>query len=164
MAGLIAAHSMKLLYIFAAIILFIALLTIEAHLRFRRIRLDRNGKGFTREQFVKAFQASGIPDDIPAAVYDYYRSQKGYADFSFLPDDEYSKVLYDDPDDLDEDARALVNHLGMVLPPNYILREWSDKPIKTLRDMIAWLDWIRQNQRANRGKTPRPPNFSIYGY
>jgi hypothetical protein len=84
---------MELLYIFAAIILLIALLAIESHLRLRRIRRDRKGKGFTREQFVKAFRPIKISDDIPAAVYDNYRSHKGWEDFPFSPDDEYSKVL-----------------------------------------------------------------------
>jgi hypothetical protein len=145
---------MQLLYIFSTIILLIALLTIESNLRLRRIRRDRKGKGFTRKQFVEAFRQFDIPDDIPAAVYDYYRSRKGWKDFPFLPDDEYSKVLYDDPDDLDEDALALIQRLGMAMLPEYILRERGDKPIKTLRDMVIWLDWVRQHQPANRTTSP----------
>jgi hypothetical protein len=147
---------MQLLYIFAAIILLIALLAIESNLRLRRIRLGRKGKGFTRDQFVEAFRQIDIPDNIPAAVYDYYRSKKGWEDFPFLPDDEYSKVLYDDPDDLDEDALALIKCLGMAMLPEYILREWGYKPIKTLRDMVIWLDWIRQHQPANRSMNMSP--------
>jgi hypothetical protein len=79
-------------------------------------------KGLSREQFLQAFREIGIPENIPAAVYDYYGSQEAYKGFAFLPDDEYSKVLYDDPDDLDEDALALFKQLGMVLLPEYILK------------------------------------------
>jgi hypothetical protein len=146
-------------YIFAAIILLIALSAIESNLRLRRIRLGRKGKGFTREEFVEAFRQIDIPDDIPAAVYGYYRSQKGWEDFPFLPDDEYSKVLYDDPDDLDEDALALIKCLGMVMLPEYILRGWGDKPIKTLHDMVIWLDWVRQHQPGNRSMNPSLQSF-----
>jgi hypothetical protein len=143
---------MQLLYIFAAIMLLVALLTIASNWRLPRIRRDRKGNGFTSEQFVEAFRPIKIPDDIPAAAYDNYRSRRGWEDFPFLPGDEYSKVLYDDPDDLDEDALALIKRLGKAMLPEYILRERGDKPIKTLRDMVMWLDWVRQYQPANYGR------------
>jgi hypothetical protein len=54
---------------------------------------NAKGKGFSREQFLQAFREIGIPENIPAAVYDYYGSQAAYKGFSFLPDDEYSKVF-----------------------------------------------------------------------
>ena len=50
-----------------------------------------------------------------------------------------TSILYDDPDDLDEDALALIKRLGKAMLPEYILRERGDKPIKTLRDMVMWL-------------------------
>jgi hypothetical protein len=117
---------MGLLYIFAAMILFIGLLTIAGHWRFLRIRRDRKGKGFAREHFVAAFRDTGIPEEIPAAMYAYYRSQKGYAAFSFLPDDQYPQVLSDDAADLEDEALALIKSLGMAMLPECILREWGD--------------------------------------
>lgn len=121
---------------------------IVAQLRLRGLRHERQGKGFTREKFINAFHELGVPDDIPAAVYDYYTSQKAWKDFPFYPDDAYSEVLHDDPEDLDRDALALIQRLEMLLLPERILREYGDKPIKTLRDMVLWLDWVRQNQPA----------------
>jgi len=89
----------------------------------------------------------GIPEKIPAAVYDYFRSRKTWEDCPFLPDDEFSNVLHDDPDELDEDALALIERLGMAMLPEYILREWGNKPIKTPRDRVIWLDWIAHISR-----------------
>jgi hypothetical protein len=101
-----------------------------------------------------SFREIGIPENIPVAVYDYYGSQAAYKGFSFLPHDEYSKVLCDDPDDLDEDALAVLKRLGMVLLPEYILKQRGDEPIKTLRDMILWLDWVRQHQPVAEENSP----------
>ena len=145
---------MGLLYIFGAVIFFIAILAIVGRIRLNRIRRERHGKGFSRERFLEAFREIGIPENIPAAVFDFYGSQKAYRGFSFLPDDEYSKVLCDDPDDIDEDALALLKQLGMVLPPEYILKQRGDGPIKTLRDMILWLDWVRQRQPVAQDNSP----------
>ena len=63
-------------------------------------------------------------------------------------DDTYSQLLRDDPDDIDEDARTLIERLKMRVLPEYILREYGSKPLVTLRDMVLWLDWIRQHQGA----------------
>jgi hypothetical protein len=145
---------MPLLYIFAALVLFIALFSIGWYSRLRRIRFDRKGKGVTREQFLEIFRRMGIPEVIPVAVYDYNRSQKSWEDFPFLPDDEYSKVLHNDPDELDEDALALVKCLGMAMLPEDILQQRGDKPIKTLRDMVIWLDWVRQHQPVKQTGNP----------
>ena len=127
---------MRFLYIFGAFILFIAIWVAVDQFRLRRLRRQRQGKGFSRERFIEAFRPLGIPDNIPATVYDYYGSQKAWKAFPFSPDDRYSEVLHDDPDDLDEDAIALVQQLGMLLLPERVRREYDDKPIKTLRDMV----------------------------
>jgi hypothetical protein len=143
---------MGLLYIFGAFLLFVAIGIAIRKLRLRRLRNQREGKGFSREAFMEAFQQSDIPENIPAAVYDYYRSRKTWKDFPLAPDDKYSEVLCDDPCDVDGDAVALVQLLGMRLLPEYIRKEYGDRPIKTLRDMVLWLDWIRQHQPEVSGQ------------
>jgi hypothetical protein len=42
-----------------------------------------------------------------------------------------------------------VRKLGMELPIEPVLREW-EKPLETLRDMVLWLNWIRQHQSAQQ--------------
>jgi len=81
-----------------------------------------------------------------ATVFDYYTSSGIWKDFPLSPDDTYSQILWNDPDDIDEDAFALVERLQMRFLPEYILQEYGDKPLATLHDMMLWLDWIRQNQ------------------
>lgn len=137
---------MGFLYILGALLLFIFFGTLVGALRLRRIRRQRQGKGFSRADFVEYFRHLEIPAHIPAEVYDYYVGQKAWKDFPFSPDDKYSEVLCDDPIDMENDVRALVERLGMLFLPEYILRQRGDQPIETLRDMVLWLDWVRQHQ------------------
>ena len=137
---------MGLLYTFGAFFLFVLIWVVVRQIRLRRLRRERQANGSRRDQFIETFRQVKIPDNIPATVYDYYGSQKAWKDFPFTPDDRYSEILHDDPDDLDDDATALVRQLGMLIPSESMRRVYGDKPIKTLRDMVLWLDWIRQQQ------------------
>jgi hypothetical protein len=136
-----------LLFILGGFLLFVVIATIPDTLRILRLRRERREKGVTREQFLSAFRQGEISDKISSAVYDYYSSRGVWKGFGFLPDDKYSKVLSDDPEDIEQDARTLVARLGLCMPPGYILAKW-EKPIETLRDMVLWLDWVRQHQPA----------------
>ena len=114
--------------------------------KLRRLRRERQGKDFSRERFIEVFRQLGIPDEIPAAVYDYYGSQKQLKGFPFSADDTYAEILHDDPADIDEDATILVGKLGMIIVPEYVRKQYGDKPIQSLREMVLWLDWMRQHQ------------------
>jgi hypothetical protein len=129
-----------------AMLLFIAIGSVVDNLKLLSTRRKRKGKGFTREHFIASFRPFAVPDRIPATVFDYYTANGIWKDFPLSPDDTYSQVLCDDPDDIDEDALVLVERLQMRFLPEYILREYGDKPLVTLRDMVLWLDWIRQHQ------------------
>lgn len=139
---------MGLLYIFGAFLLFIAIGMVFDRLRLQKLRRQRQGMGFSREEFIDAFRQLAIPDNIPASVYDYYASRKAWKDFPLSPNDDYVKVLGRDDEDLEHEARALVERLGMLFLPEYVRREYGNKPIKTLRDMVLWLDWMHQHQPA----------------
>jgi hypothetical protein len=141
---------MGLVYIFGVFLLFIGVWVTVNQLKLRRLRRQRQGHGFMRKEFVEGFRSLGISEKIPGTVFDYYTSQSAWKNFPLSPDDTYSRVLCDDPEDIDDDARALLEQLGMQFPPEYVRREYGDKPIKTLRDMVLWLDWMRQHQRGTR--------------
>jgi hypothetical protein len=128
------------------VLLFVGAYGVIGNLKLRRIRRERAGKGFTRERFIDSFRSFRVPDKIPATVFDYYTSSGIWKNFPLSPDDTYSQVLWDDPDDIDEDARALIERLQMRVLPEYILREYGNKPLVTVRDMVLWLDWIHQRQ------------------
>jgi len=137
---------MGLLYILGGFLLFIAVGAMWNGAKLRRLRHERQGKEFSRERFIEAFSQLGIPEAIPATVYDYYGSQKSLKDFPFSPDDTYTEILRDAPEDIDDDAIILVGKLGMLVVPEYVRREYGDKPIQSLREMVLWLDWMRQQQ------------------
>jgi hypothetical protein len=137
---------MGLLYIAGAFLFLIGVGIIWNAIRVRRLRREREGKDFGREQFIKTFRPLGIPDNVPAMVYDYYASQEAWKGFPFSPDDSYSKVMCADPEDTDNDVTMIADRLGMLIPPEYIRREYGNRPVETLRDMVLWLDWMRQHQ------------------
>jgi len=137
---------MGLVYILGAFALFIAGGIVWGELKLRRLRNKRHGDAFGREHFIEAFRRMGVPDHIPAAVYDYYGSQRQLKNFPFSSDDTYSDIWHDDPEDIDADATALAARLGMLIPPEYVRKQYGDKPIETLREMVLWLDWMRQHQ------------------
>jgi hypothetical protein len=128
-----------LLYIFGGFIVLILGGIIAYQLRLFRHR------GVSREDFIKEFRKRDLPEAIPAAVYDYYRSSAMWKGFKVSPDDAYAKVFREEHEDIDDDAEQLVKQLGMHMPPEYVRRQW-EKRLETLRDMVLWLDWIRQHQ------------------
>ena len=137
-----------ILYILCGTILLACVLTLLHYFKLRRLRRQRQGEDFTREKFIDSFRPLGVSDAIPAAVFDRYTSHGVWKDFPLSPDDTYSKLWIDDAEDTECDARILVEQLGMVFLPEYIRREYSDKPFVTVRDMVLWLDWVRQHQPA----------------
>ena len=120
-------------------------------------------RGVSREEFIRAFQGSGVPSEIPAAVYDFYKSQVPGQDHSVAPDDEYSD-LDEGEDEIAHDAESLMQKLKLQPPTEELQLQWIQKviasrrakaapgsgvdstPILTLRDMVLWLDWLRQHQ------------------
>jgi hypothetical protein len=135
-----------ILYILCGTILLASMFTLHHYLKLHQVRRQRKNEHFTREKFIGSFRALGVPDAIPATVFDHYTSHGIWKDFPLSPDDTYSKVLTDDPEDIESDARVLVEQLGLLFPPEYIRREYGDKPFVTVKDMVLWLDWIRQHQ------------------
>jgi hypothetical protein len=120
-------------------------------------------RGVSREEFIRAFQGSAVPSEIPAVVYDFYKSQVPGQDNSVSPDD-----LYDDlgmgENEIAHDAESLMEKLKLQPPTEELQLQWIQKvistrrakaapgsgvdttPILTLRDMVLWLDWLRQHQ------------------
>ena|ERR1700688_29258 len=133
------------LYILAAFVVFIVAATLVFQWRMRKHR------GVPREEFIATFTDAAIPTEISAAVYDYYKRSVIFKNFSVAPDDSYEHVFHKGHDDIDDDAQHLVRQLGMELPIEPVLRQW-EKPIETLRDMVFWLNWVRQHQEVASSK------------
>jgi hypothetical protein len=96
---------------------------------------------------VDAFRKDGIPVAIPAAVHEHYKSAAISKSFTLSPDDRFADLFSAEDDDLGDNTNSLLQQLGMKLPPEYKRREWGGQLV-TLRDMVLWLDWMRQHQPA----------------
>ena len=131
-----------LLYGLGATVVFIAVAFIVGQLRLRKHR------GVSREEFVRAFTDADIPAAIPAAVYDYYKGWVMFRDFSVAPDDSYEDILMEGEEDIDDDARFLTKRLGLKMPSDEALVE-SETRIKTLGDMVTWLNSVSHHQRGH---------------
>jgi hypothetical protein len=103
-------------------------------------------RGVTREEFIRAFESAGIPLEIPAAVYDLYKSRVSAKEFSVAPDDDYETVFSAGDEEIEDDSEALLKQLGFKLPSDYSSFRPEVPLVKTLGDMVRWLNWVRQHQ------------------
>jgi hypothetical protein len=154
---------MRLIYILGGLACFIAIAKIVSDFRMRKHR------GVARSEFIAAFNGTGIPEEIPAIVYDYYKGEAIFKGFSVAPDDSFEQVLHKGEEDIDDDARLLMKQLSLKPPTEEVWFQWSEKvltarreslstvslrtdssqwmqSIQTLRDMVVWLDCVRQHQ------------------
>jgi hypothetical protein len=129
-----------LLYFLAAFAVFITLVKLVSDLRMRKHR------GVSREEFVKTFSGLDAPTEIPETVHDYYKRMVMFKSFGVAADDTFEE-LQKGNEDIDDDRRFLLKKLCMELPSQAVRDEW-DKPLRTLRDMVLWLNWVRKHQKA----------------
>ena len=128
-----------LLFVILGFAVFLTILTLVFQWRMR------HHQGVSREEFVREFEGSGVPPVIPTTVYDYYKRSVIFRGFGVGPADRLESVFHRGEKDVDDDAQFLMKRLGFRKP----LRSATpcfDKPIQTLRDMVLWLDWVRQHQ------------------
>jgi hypothetical protein len=129
----------------------------------------RKHRGVSREEFIKAFSGTEIPAEIPATVYDFYKKGVVFKDFGIAPDDNYEEALHKCEEDIEDDAGFFLNKLGFRPLSLELQQKWNEQvlysgwrsergpnfsadpnkllqPIQTVRDMVLWLDWVRQHQ------------------
>jgi hypothetical protein len=111
---------------------------------FGQRRLGKH-QGVSREEFVAAFANTNVPPAIAGSVYDYYKSRVFSKQFSVGPDDDYEEILSEGEEDIDDDAQFLFKKLHLKIPLDYATVR-SETRIRTLRDMVVWLNWVRQHQ------------------
>lgn len=154
-----------LFFILGAFAVFIVIATLVFHWRMRKHH------GVSREEFITAFADAAIPAEIPAAVYDYYKKGMLFKEFSIAPDDSYRDVLREGEEDIEDDARFLMKKLSLKPPSEEAQRHWNEQaltsrattlstprfsvdssrwmqPIQTVREMVLWLNWVRQHQQV----------------
>lgn len=113
-----------------------------------------------------------VAPEIPAAVYDFYKRGVLSKDFGITPEDTYEHVLHKCNQDIEDDARFLMKRLRLQPISLESREQWIEhalssrasllsaphfsadsskllQPIQTIRDMVLWLDWVRQHQNPN---------------
>ena len=125
---------------FVTVAVFVYLAAMNRH-RLRR----RTGK--SKSEFVQAFSERAVPDSIAVAVYDYY-SLVAFGDrVAIAPDDSFEDLRVGQ-EDLDDDLQRLVERLGLELPSSVVLKD-SPFPIRTIRDVVLWLNWVKTHEPDN---------------
>jgi hypothetical protein len=150
-------------------VVFVAVVKVVFDLRMRKHR------GVSREEFIRAFSDADIPTEIPAVVYDYYKKAVIFKQFSVAPDDNYEDVLRKGEEDIEDDARFLMKKLSLKPPSEEARLQRNEQiltsrattpstprfsvdstrwmqPIQTVRDMVFWLNWVRQHQEVAASK------------
>lgn len=130
------------------------------------LRRRKHG-GVSREEFVRAFAQTGAAA-IPEAVYKFYTRSWFFGNLTIAPDDSLERLLNKGEEDVEDDAALLMKKLGLKPPSEEVRLRWNEEirtsrgrpsdaprfstdsnppsPIQTVRDMVLWLDWVRQHQ------------------
>lgn len=158
----------EILWLLVAFVVFILIAVF-----FRERRLGKH-KGLSREEFINEFTNLGIPTNISEAVYRHYTASVFFKKIRIAPDDSLGQLLQKGEEDIDDDARLLLKKLNLEPPPEPARIQWTEQmlvarrkqrdtlspsteaassmqPIQTLRDMVLWLDWVRQHQAVSTG-------------
>lgn len=144
---------------------FLAIATLVFDLR------RRKHKGVSGEEFIRAFSHTGTPEDIPDAVYKFYTRSRFFRNLTIAPDDSLKDLLNEGEADIEDDAMLLMKKLGLSPPAEEVRLRWNEQtrasrgtslapprfsmdssqssPIQTVRDMVLWLDWVRQHQERD---------------
>jgi hypothetical protein len=121
----------------------------------------------SREEFVRAF-AQTVTPDIPEAVYKFYTRSWFFRNLRIAPSDSLEQLFNSGEEDIQVDAMFLMRELGLKPPSEEVRLRWNEEiraprgrpsgaprfstdltppPIQTVRDMVLWLDWVRQHQK-----------------
>lgn len=113
--------------------------------KIRNRRILNQHTGLSRTEFVEYFKEQGIPPEIPAETYDYFRGVIGLGTFLPNPVDDIEVVYVIAGEDIDDALNAIIYRLGYELPHSGILSDWHTQ-VRTIKDAVRWLDWVRRKQ------------------
>lgn len=106
----------------------------------------RNHRGLTRNEFVTYFVKNGANPELVGPIYDYYRSYAIWRRFTIAPTDAIETLLHIDSEFFEEDFIAILDRVGLQMPPDEAWDRWSGQPVKTIEDMVKAVEWASRNQ------------------
>lgn len=102
--------------------------------------------GMPREEFISHFSAQGVPPAVSGTVYDTFKAKVKSKTFMPSPDISIEQVFEQLGEDTDDDARHILDVLGIPNPTDEMLDGWLGKGVQTITDMVLWADWVRSHQ------------------
>lgn len=142
---------MAILWISILVVLVIVVVSV-VYLRQHETRL-RGYTGVTREQFTEHFNAQGIPARISEVAYDTFKEKAPFEEFKPAPDMDIDKVFEQLEEDTDDDVRQILGALEIPYPDEETCERWSGARIRTISDLVFWIDWIRREHEAGDSNT-----------
>ena len=97
-------------------------------------------EGWDKPKFIGHFQT--VPSNVSGAVYDYFKKQTIWKSFEPKPSDRLVDIYRTVGDDVVDSFGAILEDLGVEIPPNGTLAEWIT-PVETLEDFVHWVDSAR---------------------
>ena len=112
-------------------------LHVKEHKKLQRVSLD----AFTRKLALE-----GVPENISAAVFSYYKEKARYKPLNPSGDMNIAGVFGELPEDTDEAAIDLLKQLHLEAPSEAERIAWPGGDIHTAGDMARWLSWASTHQ------------------
>ena len=128
------------LWVGGAVVLLLVLWNARLQWRLRQHR------GMSKADFLTYFAERGFPQEIVAAIYDYYRSQGVWRSFSIGPEDEIAKLFNQADDGIEDDFIVVLKKLCLERPYDSAWDSWGDVPVKTVEDFVRLVSWAAKNQ------------------
>ena len=136
-----------MIYIVGGIVIAVGLVMISPML-FPSRKIKRH-KGVPKNVFISELSAEGVPERISLAVYDFYKRKAYSKEFSPSPEMDISGIFDQEPEDIDDAAKALLKELSLEPPSEADRRSWASRQdIRTVGDIARWLYWASQHQPA----------------
>ena len=108
----------------------------------------RGYSGLPREEFVKHFAAQGVPRSVSETVYDSFKQRVRSEEFKPSPEMSIEDVFEQVSEDTEDDARHILEVLGIPAPPELILEDWEGRKVRTVADLALWIDWVRRQHNS----------------
>jgi len=131
---------MNLVYFVIAVVFVIMLVSLVYSRRHQR-RLAKL-RGLSESEFIQHFSERDVPAALSQMVYRVFREKARSPNFSPSPEMNFGEVFNEEPEDVYDDARYILNKMNISEVPEDVQASWSGGEVKTLEDLTMWLSWV----------------------
>jgi hypothetical protein len=125
---------------------FLVIATISVFSQRQWKRRVQGYSGVPPEDFVEHFSAQGVPSSLVRMVYDTFKQKVEFKEFMPSPEMRIEEVFDQVDEDTYDDALHILKALGIPKPSDEILARWDGLSVKTVSDLVLWIDWVRRQQ------------------